>query len=628
MSSSLHRTILRHAESLAVGSGEGLPCDAVLLRRFQQDRDTAAFTGMVVRHGPMVWNICRNSLRTDADAEDAFQATFLVLVRSAHAIRDPKRLSSWLHGVAMRVCQKTRQAAHRRQKHELKATQAEGTTATVPDSTWEQLLAAVHEEVHRLPASMRDAFVLCGLEGLRQQDAAERLGCSVNTLTVRLTRARQRLLDALARRGIAPAVAGGALGTSALSTAQAPASLIHRTADGATSGASIPDHVLSLTQGVLSMTTSMQRLAALLVVGGGLALSLGTATLAQQPNPWAQRQPSSQATPPRTADSPAPRIDNDTRPSLTPSEPTADPYEVLTALQATAASKPARLTWQYKVVSMRTQNVFAETYLNELGQQGWELVTATEYNLIFKRAKTVVSGGPLRMDSGMMGGPAAGGGMDPLPAAPARTSIPDRSGRPSGSFGPDALPGGGMPGGGMAAMGGMGPDMSAGLPANTNVSPAAQRLQNVQIITLKHVDADEIARTITTLLGRDGRDAGSKDLLITPNRRNNTLLVIVNDDDTLKALQALIQKLDVPDTRQGGGRGGFGGMSGYGGGEGGLGFPGGPGAGVAGPDGPGILPGGANQEGVPLAGSGGLGGPPSVPLGSGNQPAPSPSTNR
>lgn len=556
MSSSLHRTILRHAESLAVGSGEGLPCDAVLLRRFQQDRDTAAFTGMVVRHGPMVWNICRNSLRTDADAEDAFQATFLVLVRSAHAIRDPKRLSSWLHGVAMRVCQKTRQAAQRRQKHELKATQAEGTTATVPDSAWEQLLAAVHEEVHRLPASMRDAFVLCGLEGLRQQDAAERLGCSVNTLTVRLTRARQRLLDALARRGIAPAVAGGALGTSALSTAQAPASLIRRTADGATSGVSIPDHVLSLTQGVLSMTTSMQRLAAVLVVGGGLALSLGTASMAQRPRPDTPTRdvPSSKATQPRSADAPLPQSRDEHPPSLIPSAPNADPFSPARS-SAAPATKPGRMTWEYKVVN----TTYSEPILNELGQQGWELATSTHENMIFKRSKLVVAGTSPPMASGMMGGPASGHAMDPLASAPpGRSSMSGgraTGGLPGGVMAGGGIPGAGMGGAGIASVGGMGPGMPAGAPKSSNVSPAAQRLQNVQIITLKHVDAQELSMTITQLLGRDPNN--NKDLIITANPRTNTLLVIANDKQTWDALQALVQKLDVPDTRQFGGFGGY-----------------------------------------------------------------------
>src|SRR5688572_19124816 len=202
-------SVLRGAESLAARDAVGTLPDPDLVRRFAADRDPAAFAVLVRRHGPLVWGVCRNLLPADADAEDAFQATFLALVRSAGSVRQTQTLGPWLHGVAYRVAMKVRRAAARRRQREQVAAVPEP-DHPVPDAAWDELQAAVHEEVCRLPEKLRLPFVLCGLQGRPQKDAAKLLGWKVGTLSGRLTLARQRLLDRLARRGVPVGVAAGA----------------------------------------------------------------------------------------------------------------------------------------------------------------------------------------------------------------------------------------------------------------------------------------------------------------------------------------------------------------------------------------------------------------------------------
>ena len=277
--------VLRHAGGLAAHP-EAAP-DAELLRRFAADRDDAAFAALVARHGPMVWAVCRNLLPHDADAEDAFQATFLALVRSAGKVRAADRLAGWLHGVAVRVALKARRAAAHRRKREHAAAGTEA-DKPVPDAAWDELLAAVHEEVQALPEALRSAFVLCGLEGVRQHDAAARLGCTPGTLTTRLTRARQRLLAGLARRGIAPAAAAGAVGITATTGGAIPAALASRAVDLVRAVGPISPSVLYLAQGVIDMNVRSKWLAAALLAAVGLSATVGTAVVSQsaaQPPP-------------------------------------------------------------------------------------------------------------------------------------------------------------------------------------------------------------------------------------------------------------------------------------------------------------------------------------------------------
>jgi RNA polymerase sigma factor (sigma-70 family) len=191
--------------------------DGDLLRRFNQSRDEEAFAELHRRHGPLVWAACRTLLRMPADAEDAYQATFLTLVQSASKIRNPAAVGAWLHGVAVKAGLKLRQRTVRRRSREERATRSE-VDRPVADVAWERLLAALHEEVERLPAGLRAAFVLCDLQGVSQPDAARRLGWPLGSLSGRLSRARARLAGRIQARGVTPSVAAGVLGVAATTT--------------------------------------------------------------------------------------------------------------------------------------------------------------------------------------------------------------------------------------------------------------------------------------------------------------------------------------------------------------------------------------------------------------------------
>src|SRR5262249_17480094 len=144
------------------------------------------------------------------DAEDAFQATFLVLARNARSIRRRDGLASWLHGVAYRVALKARAAGVRRQALEAKAA-APLPVCPADDLSWGEVRAIVHGEVAALPEDFRAPLVLCYLEGLTQDEAARQLGWTPATLKGRLQRGRDRLRRRLERRGLAPAAALGAI---------------------------------------------------------------------------------------------------------------------------------------------------------------------------------------------------------------------------------------------------------------------------------------------------------------------------------------------------------------------------------------------------------------------------------
>ncbi|SIO32565.1 RNA polymerase sigma factor, sigma-70 family [Singulisphaera sp. GP187] len=184
------RSILARFDAGTVG---GL-ADGQLLERFaMRDGEAAelAFAALVGRHGPMVLRVCRGVLRDGHDAEDAFQATFLVLARKAGSIRQRDSLAPWLHGVAYHIASTARSAAARRRSHEIRAGQVRPQAAAEP--TPDDLETVVHEELARLPGSYRAAVVLCCLEGLTQQQAAQHLGWPLGTVQSRLARGRERL---------------------------------------------------------------------------------------------------------------------------------------------------------------------------------------------------------------------------------------------------------------------------------------------------------------------------------------------------------------------------------------------------------------------------------------------------
>jgi RNA polymerase sigma factor (sigma-70 family) len=180
------------ADSLATDS------DAELLSRVRANRDPAALEAIVNRHGPRVLAACRKVLRDDSDIDDAFQATFLVLLRGPGAVRRGSSLGAWLYGVAHRVSLQARTAQARRNR-------IEGRAKPFPsrDLTWADACTALHEELDRLADAYRLPLMLCYLEGLSRDEAAGRLGCKLGLIKKRLERGRQLLRTRLKSRGIA-----------------------------------------------------------------------------------------------------------------------------------------------------------------------------------------------------------------------------------------------------------------------------------------------------------------------------------------------------------------------------------------------------------------------------------------
>jgi RNA polymerase sigma factor (sigma-70 family) len=203
--------------------------DERLLERFVRLGDPAAFEALVRRHGPMVLGVCRRALRDEHAAEDAFQTTFLVLVRRAAAIGEPRLLANWLYGVAFRVAHKARSAALRRAEHERQAA-AMAPADPLDELTRGELRSLLEGELYRLPEKYRAPLVLCYLEGKTHQEAARQLGWPVGSMSARLARGRELLRGRLAQRCRSlPAGAFGAMLARDFSARDVPAGLVDAT---------------------------------------------------------------------------------------------------------------------------------------------------------------------------------------------------------------------------------------------------------------------------------------------------------------------------------------------------------------------------------------------------------------
>jgi RNA polymerase sigma factor (sigma-70 family) len=278
------------AESLAGQS------DRQLVKRFLAERNEAVFEAIVRRHGPMVYRVCFLILQQSQDAEDAFQATFLVLAQKLSGVRKRASLASWLHGVAHRVALKARTQAAARRRHERQAAR----DATVPPdgASWRELSAALDAELCGLPEKWRQPLVLCYLEGRTQDEAASQLGWSKNTLRRRLEEAREALGQRLRRRGVWPAALSALLLSDCVTTAAPTPRLLAATVDAAVwfaadqpARAAVSAKVIALSQGVVTaMTLTKSKWAAVLVLVLGLAAGAGMATHSSPDEP-AQSQP-------------------------------------------------------------------------------------------------------------------------------------------------------------------------------------------------------------------------------------------------------------------------------------------------------------------------------------------------
>jgi RNA polymerase sigma factor (sigma-70 family) len=199
-------TVVRLVQAVfTAGTVAGLS-DRHLLAQFATRSGSAselAFSALVERHGPMVLRVCRAILRDEHDAQDAFQATFLVLARKAGSLWARDSLGPWLHGVAVRTASCARSAEIVRRGHEKRAAELM-TRVVVTEEDWDELGRVLHEEVSRLPERYRRPILLCYFDGLTHDQAASQLSWPVGTVRSRLARARERLRTRLTRRGIAP----------------------------------------------------------------------------------------------------------------------------------------------------------------------------------------------------------------------------------------------------------------------------------------------------------------------------------------------------------------------------------------------------------------------------------------
>ncbi|OAI41595.1 hypothetical protein AYO40_02995 [Planctomycetaceae bacterium SCGC AG-212-D15] len=241
-------SILRRLRALGAGRLEGGPSDGELLEQFIHRGEETAFEALLTRHGPMVWGVCRRRLPQLDDAEDAFQATFLLLVRKARSIRKRESVASWLYGVAGRVAQRARKRAL---EWGARARSVEDVPQPTPEGmAWQALQPILDEEVQRLPEKYRAPLVLCCLEGLSRDEAARRLGWKLGSVKGRLERGRELLRVRLTRRGLSMSSALLAA-TLTAETARAVPAAMHRATIAAAVGGTISPSVATLTQGVI-----------------------------------------------------------------------------------------------------------------------------------------------------------------------------------------------------------------------------------------------------------------------------------------------------------------------------------------------------------------------------------------
>jgi RNA polymerase sigma factor (sigma-70 family) len=194
-----HGNALGHLQRLVVTHQTQACSDVQLLQRFAAHREADAFATLVRRHGRLVWRICNRVLGHHQDAEDAFQATFMVLARKAASIRRAEALACWLQGTAQRVALHARRAAAIRRRHEQRAMPAQ---KVLCETVLQEAMAVLDEEVQHLPPRQRAVFILCSLEGKSLEEASRVLGWKLGTVSGTLARARQALRAKLQQRGV------------------------------------------------------------------------------------------------------------------------------------------------------------------------------------------------------------------------------------------------------------------------------------------------------------------------------------------------------------------------------------------------------------------------------------------
>jgi len=346
MSHRPYQAVLHHLGRLLGRQEREVSTDAELLERFVAARDEAAFESLVRRHGGLVLGVCRRVLRSEQDVEDAFQATFLALVRKAGSVSKGGSVGSWLYKVAYRVALEARRRAVRRAAREqpLEGPPAVGASC---DVVWRDLRPVLDEEVSRLPAKYRVPFLLCHLEGKTTDEAARQLGMPRGTVGTRVARARERLRSRLTRRGVA--LSSGLFSSvlaERLASAAVPASLVSAAVRAASASAAGPApagfvsaSVITLVEGVCyTMFVTKLKNAVLATLLLGLVGS-GTGVLASR---LARAEPGEEPAVAR------PAAQDKAKP---PSKPSPDEAAALAARLQEAAARAARLD----VAMMRVQ---------------------------------------------------------------------------------------------------------------------------------------------------------------------------------------------------------------------------------------------------------------------------------
>jgi RNA polymerase sigma factor (sigma-70 family) len=276
--------------------------DGQLLERFASARDEAAFEALVRRHAPMVLGVCQRVTDNVQDAEDAFQATFLVLVRKAGSLRDREAVGCWLHGVARRTALEARARTLRRQTRErqVECMPHPAVEQQLPDLELRQLL---DQELDRLPEKYRQAIVLCDLEGRSRKEVATQLGIPEGTLSSRLAAGRKRLADRLVKRGLAVCATSLASALASQASASVPAKLVMSAIRTALSvvcspAAVVPASVAILTEGVMKSMFLAKMKSTTLAIIVACTIGFGVGAIAQTATPGSN--------PPAQAQQPAP----------------------------------------------------------------------------------------------------------------------------------------------------------------------------------------------------------------------------------------------------------------------------------------------------------------------------------